>query len=122
MQPPQKTLHLTHNRLLEGYLKRLQAAAEAQLAAQSKTRPTKVVAVWHPFEDQIKRWWANMPPSLKGRRFQLAEIAGHCRGRTGGKPANRDVAAALRALGWHEFRDWSLAGRNRRFWMCFNKR
>lgn len=116
MQPPQKALHLKRNRLLEGYLKGLKAAADEQLNKANQNRPLKVSSVWRPLEDQIKHWWANLPPSLCRRRFQLAEIAGQCCGRGGGKPANREVAAALRALGWREFRDWTSAGRNKRFW------
>lgn len=116
MQPPQKTLHLTGHRLLDGYLKGLQAAVNEQLVKARQSGSLNESPVWQPLEDQIKRWWINMPPSLRRRRFQLAEIAGQCRGRGGGKPANRDVAAALRVLGWHEFRDWTSAGRNKRFW------
>jgi hypothetical protein len=121
MQPPQKTLPLSHNRLMEGYLRELKVAADLQMAAVVERRQTNASAVWQPLEDQIKRWWANLPPSLRGRRFQLVEIAAHCCNRSGGKPANRDIAAALRALGWREFRDWSLAGRNRRFWIRSEK-
>jgi hypothetical protein len=116
MQPPQKTLHLTRNRLLDGYLQGLKAAADKQLEKASQNQSIKVSSVWQPLEDQIKRWWANVPLSLRYRRFQLAEIAGQCQGRSGGKPANREVAAALRTLGWREFRDWTSAGRNKRFW------
>lgn len=107
---------MKRNRLLNGYLKDLKAAADEQLVKARQSQSLKMVPAWQPLEDQIKRWWVNVPPSLRNRRFQLAEIAGHCRGRAGGKPANRDVAAALRALGWQDSRDWTRAGRNRRLW------
>ena len=33
----------------------------------------------------------------------------------------RDVAQALRALGFRSCRDWSATGRNRRYWMKFEE-
>ena len=33
------------------------------------------------------------------------------------RPALRDVAAALRVLGWTQQRDWRKAGNNRRVWI-----
>lgn len=74
-------------------------------------------ADWEPLEVQIKRWWVNLPPVMQERPFQIIEIAAQCRGCYRDKPALRSVAAALRVLGWSELRDWSNAGRNRRFWL-----
>jgi len=73
-----------------------------------------------PLEVQITRWWANLPPIIQQRPFQIAEVAAQCKGRYRDKPALREVAAALRALGWSERRDWSLMGRNRRLWIFNN--
>jgi len=72
---------------------------------------------WEPLENQIQRWWVNLPTIMKNRRFQIVEIAGQCRGRFRDKPALRDVAASLRILGWAEARDWSKPARNRRYWV-----
>jgi hypothetical protein len=72
---------------------------------------------WEPLEVQIKRWWANLPPVMQQRPYQITEIAAQCRGRYREKSALREVASALRALGWTEQRDWSSQGRNRRYWI-----
>lgn len=73
-------------------------------------------AAWESLETQIHRWWINLPPLTKKRRFQIMEIAVHCNGKIQSKPALREVAFALRALGWSESRDWSKQGRNHRLW------
>ena len=67
-------------------------------------------------EIQIQRWWKNLPPVLQYRQYQITEIAIQCKGRYKGNPALREVAAALRALGWEQKRDWTNQGRNKRFW------
>lgn len=69
-----------------------------------------------PIEAQIHRWWANLPPTMQKRRFQIFEIAGQCCGKYRDRPALRQVASALRSIGWREIRDWSKNGRNRRLW------
>jgi hypothetical protein len=75
------------------------------------------VVAYEPLEKHIDRWWVNLPPAMQNRRFQIAEIAAQCRGRYRDKAAIREVAAALRVLGWRELRDWTSAGRNKRFWV-----
>lgn len=70
-----------------------------------------------PLEVQIKRWWENLPPIMQQRPYQITEIAAQCRGRYRDKPALREMASALRAMGWTEQRDWSSQGRNRRYWI-----
>lgn len=69
-----------------------------------------------PLEAQIQRWWMNLPPALQERPFQITEIARVCKGRYRDRPALREVAAALRILGWTQYRDWTVSGRNRRLW------
>lgn len=73
-------------------------------------------AEWEPLEVQIKRWWVNLPPIMQQRPYQITEIAAQCRGRYRDKSALREVASALRVIGWSERRDWSKNGRNRRLW------
>lgn len=77
-------------------------------------------AEWEPLDVQIKRWWTNLSPVMQQRPYQITEIAAQCRGRYRDKPAVREVAVALRVLGWCESRDWSSKGRNRRFWISPN--
>lgn len=70
-----------------------------------------------PLETQIHRWWVNLPPLMQRRKFQIVEIAAQCSGRYRERPALRQVAAILRSIGWHEVRDWTSYGRNRRLWL-----
>lgn len=68
-------------------------------------------------ETQIQRWWVNLPPVMRQRRFQILEVAAQCKGLYRDRPALREIANALRALGWVETRDWTTLGRNRRLWI-----
>lgn len=103
---------------MRNYIEKLKRESERQLAeSANRLRTDQVLVPWELLEVQIRRWWINLPPGMQQRRFQIAEIAAHCHGRYRDKPALREVAATLRALGWSEIRDWTNAGRNRRLWM-----
>jgi len=124
MQPPQNLSNRDTER--ESYLDRLLCVSE-KIAAQHELRRKEDLALkklqveaekarFEPLEDQIRRWWANVAEAERSRRFHIAEIAAHCRGKYQTRPALRDVAAALRCLGWTQTRKWSKAVRNRRYW------
>ena len=114
-QPPQKNAASTIT--LHRYIVQLRAITEQQVAASENKRAPARQAEWEPLETQIRRWWINLPSALQHRRFHISEIASICRGRHGKPPALREIASALRSLGWTEFRDWTNAGKNRRFWI-----
>lgn len=105
---------------MKSYIENLQAQAATLRDATTCAVSSSHAAQWEPLEVQIKRWWVNLPPVMKQRPFQIIEIAAQCRGRYRDKPALREVASALRALGWSERRDWSVTGRNRRLWIFSN--
>jgi hypothetical protein len=68
--------------------------------------------------EQIKTWSESMTPEQKARRFTTEEIerlAGLL-GKHSGRAAHHHIAQALRTLGFQPCRDWTVAGRNRRFW------
>jgi hypothetical protein len=124
MQPPQNLSN--RDTECESYLDRLLCVSE-EIAAQHELRRKEELALkklqveaekarLEPLEDQIRRWWANVAEVDRNRRFHIAEIAAHCRGKYQTRPALRDVAAALRCLGWTQTRDWRKAGRNKRGW------
>ena len=102
---------------MKSYIKALHAQAAVVQDEYARASSISTVATWEPLEVQIKRWWANLPPIMQQRPYQITEIAAQCRGRYRDKPALREVATALRVLGWSERRDWSVAGRNKRFWI-----
>jgi hypothetical protein len=124
MQPPQNLSNRDTER--ESYLDRLLCVSE-EIAVQHELRRKEDLALkklqaeaekarLDPLEDQIKRWWANVPEADRNRRFHITEIAAHCRGRYQAKPALREVAEALRSLRWTQMRDWRKASRNKRYW------
>jgi len=69
------------------------------------------------YEAEIRRWYDEQPPALRERRFCIDELVARFPGKYRMRPAQRVIAAALRQLGWTEHRDWTKAGRNRRYWM-----
>lgn len=110
MQPPQKTLTLKQ-----------QVAALMELARQQKlpqaARPTSTNTYTNvDYKQMIQHWYANEPPAFRDRKYSMAEFVIRFAGRFRPKPATRLIAEALRALGWTEHRDWTRAGRNRRYW------
>ena len=69
--------------------------------------------------EQIKTWADSMTPEQLTRRFSTQEIerlAGLV-GKHGGRAASHQMAQALRAVGFSSCRDWTVAGRNRRYWI-----
>lgn len=102
---------------MKAYLSSLKQASSRQQAETVRKQKRCAKPAWEPLEAQIQRWWANLPDTMKCPLFQLADIAGACRGRYQERPALRCVAAALRALGWRESRCWKNVGRNRRYWV-----
>jgi hypothetical protein len=69
--------------------------------------------------EQIKTWAESMTPDQLTRRFSTEEIerlAGLV-GKHGGRAAHHHMAEALRAIGFTSCRDWTVAGRNRRYWI-----
>lgn len=108
----------SHHKIdMKSYLDTLKRESSRQQAEAIRLQQRCEKPSWEPLEVQIQRWWANLPDSMKTRPFQLAEIAGACRGRYQDRPALRCVAAALRSIGWGEYRCWKKPGRNRRFWL-----
>ena len=67
---------------------------------------------------QIKAWSESMTPEQRTRHFTTVEVerlAGLV-GKHGGRAAHHHVAMALWAVGFKHCRDWTVAGRNRRYW------
>lgn len=67
---------------------------------------------------RLKAWVETMSPLEQRRPFTTEEVerlAGLA-GKQGGRPACHHIAAALRAVGFKPCRDWTVAGRNKRYW------
>jgi len=79
---------------------------------------TKQVRHADRLREQMKTWAESMTPDQLTRRFSTEEIerlAGLV-GKHGGRAAHHHMAQALRAIGFISCRDWTVAGRNKRFW------
>ena len=124
MQPPQNLA--SKESLSIGLIDRLLNLSE-EIRARGEQRQKEEIALrkleaealrarFEPLEDQIRRWWANLPEDDKNRRFHITEIAAHCKGKYQERPALRDVAASLRLLGWRSKRSWKKSSRNKRYW------
>jgi hypothetical protein len=72
----------------------------------------------HVIENQLKAWLLAMSPQERSRRFMTAEIIAlaQLHGKRGPTPGDRMVAQALRNVGFTPHRDWTVAGRNKRYW------
>jgi hypothetical protein len=59
-----------------------------------------------------------MAPEQRTRRFSVDEVErlASLVGKHGGRAAHHHIAQALRAMGFQPCRDWTIAGRNKRFW------
>ena len=68
---------------------------------------------------KINVWLKTMSLQQQYRKFTIDEVVtlAQLTGTYQASPAKREVAQALRALGFRPCRDWSTAGRNRRYWM-----
>ena len=109
LQPPTST---PSDAPLRIRLERLRAAAQA-----GPTSP-RVPSHQAKLHAQLVDWLASMTPDQRRRRFTLDEVerlAGLI-GKRGGRAAHHHIAQVLRRLGFAHRRDWSAAGRNRRFW------
>ena len=106
---------------MKTYIQNLNKMTILAVSKHAQERASAVKTVFEPLETQITRWWANLPQSSRQRAFLISEIAGACRGRFRERPALRDVAAALRTMGWTQQRDWRKAGNNRRVWIKNNE-
>ena len=109
MQPP---TFIASHLPLRVHLERLRAAAQTVRTEQAAQNHLQTM------RDQLTEWVASMNPEQRQRRFTIEEVerlAG-LTGKHGGRAAHRHIAHALHRIGFIHLRDWSVAGRNRRFW------
>ncbi len=111
MQPPQMTATLKYqvNQLI----------AQADRISRQAPSPQPLVKSSCPSADYkqlIAHWFDKEPAALRHRKYSMTEFVIRFAGRFRPKPAARLLAEALRELGWTEHRDWTRAGRNRRYW------
>lgn len=93
-------------------------AETLELNSKPPTRPTIPISLIDHYTHQITEWVASLNPLQLSRSYTLLEIIalaglkGHYRIRA----SNQFTGEALRRRGFVAKRDWSSAGRNRRWW------
>lgn len=94
-----------------------QATTAAQLAVDQAQHEADRLRRFEPLADQITRWFNNLPPALKNRRYHLNEICANLHGRYQVAPHHGSVALALRQLGWQQKRDYTSRLGGVRYWV-----
>lgn len=103
---------------LKKEIDQLIARASRQSQVTSPSRPSsQITCPPVDYKQLIRRWYDKEPPALRHRKYSMTEFILRFAGRFRPKPAARLIAEALRELGWTEHRDWTRAGRNRRYWV-----
>jgi len=84
-----------------------------QKAAKQPSEPT---AGCTSLTDQIQALMSPLSSMQLNRPWSIDELLPRLKGRYQQRPATREVAKALRVLGWQQKRCWKKSGLNRRFW------
>ena len=105
MQPPSKP-----DDAVRQYVREL-LASDARRCAEINQRHGS-----NPLVSVVQDWWCGLPVITRNRRFAMTEISDALYAQTRHRNSYRDIAAALEALNWTTGRDWTRAGRNRRYW------
>ena len=122
MPPPQIQATLSAH-MLDSFARLKQqadvaAAAEPVLLHPTANAPqTRQDRRCTDFAVLVREWYQSIPPAARNRRFTADELVHRFAGRYRDRPALRMIAAALRANGFTQHRDWSAQGRNQRYWL-----
>jgi len=113
VQPPQSEATMSTYTPIRDQLAQLKAFAESQpKGAEPRFGDDRLV-------NGISAWLKTMSQHQQSRKFTIDEVVtlAQLTGTYQASPAKREVAQALRALGFRPCRDWTKAGRNRRYWI-----
>jgi hypothetical protein len=111
MQPP----FIIEN--LKDSIQRLKS--EAMCSYANSQRYANFNSILDEYTERIQSWIANLPPIQLRRKFTITEVIalatlpGHFRP----KASFRYTGEALRRCGFIQKRDWTKAGRNKRYWV-----
>ena len=89
----------------------------AQMLAANARRLAAQRAPDAPLKSIMADWFESLPHVSRFRRFGLTEISDAMEDRTSHRHANKDLSAALLALGFTRGRDWTKAGKDSRYWL-----
>jgi hypothetical protein len=116
MQPPTKIIAMTAYTPLRQHLQSLKS--QAQAATTTHRSHHRDADILRGLEHKLSTWKASMTTQEQRRGFTTAEIIvlAQLQGKHRPLPGDRLVSLALRAIGFQPCRDWTIAGRNKRFW------
>jgi hypothetical protein len=88
-------------------------------AKQSCSVPKQSTSIAEDYEYRINRWIQGMTPMQLSRRYTIFEVMDLAKlpGRYRTRGSQRYTGEALRRCGFVTKRDWTTAGRNKRFWV-----
>ena len=89
----------------------------SQVLTDNARRRTESMPTADPLPVAVDDWWNALPLVTRHRRYALTEISDALHTRTGTRFANRNITAVLESMAWTTGRDWTRAGRNRRYWL-----
>lgn len=106
--------------IINNYIEQLRAVAaksradhERIQAEQAKHEPKRKL----DYIGIVTTWWNNQPPRTRHHPWSIKTVAAAAFADSPRRPSIQCVADALRRIGFTERRDFSRAGRNRRFWV-----
>lgn len=91
---------------------------EALSANAVRVQPLKTANIADEYTQRIRAWVGRLPPVQRCRAFTISEVIalvplpGHFRPNA----SLRYTGEALQRCGFKQKRDWTVAGRNRRYW------
>jgi len=95
-----------------------QLKSEALSATAHSVQAIPKVDISDEYVERIQTWVGQLPPVQRCRQFTIAEVialaclSGHFRPNA----SQRYTGEALRRCGFKQKRDWTAAGRNKRYW------
>jgi hypothetical protein len=112
MQPPVITPHLRDS-------VNLLVTKSREKATCHPPSNTEMGAILDCYANQIMKWSQHLSPAQLSRKYSIEEVmALAClRGRYRDHASVRYTSEALRRCGFVTKRDWTVAGRNKRYWM-----
>jgi hypothetical protein len=112
MQPPVITAHIRDS------VNQLITASKDIAISRVSTKPDKT-EILDCYAEQIMKWAQHLSPVQLLRKYSIEEvIALAClKGRYRDQASVRYTGEALRRCGFVAKRDWTVGGRNKRFWM-----
>jgi hypothetical protein len=116
LQPPviEATLRESVNRLVR------EATATTSMAPHTHVATGPIA---DGYVTQIKNWVQRLTPAQLGRGFSMEEVMtlAKLKGRYREQASVRYTGEALRRCGFKQKRDWTAAGRNKRYWLFEGK-